>query len=362
MVIAKLMCPGLSLDYIYKNRSRNQKDVKGGDAQMRLLEHKVYSRKSSAMGACNSITTAALYRHQLFDRQITAIGFARTQTQQLDRRCIPELVIFWWLNGAYGCPQKEAFEFRVPSALRRRSRLLFALQGHQPSTVDCFLLVVALVVDSRLVVVWVSGSARLRLDYLLLETRVLLVTVAFEVILWCCCWCFMVVLLWCGVVAILYGPVMAVVMAVMLLSRGCGGARDSGDDGVFVTDLESITELNGGEEEEEEEGECGFCLFMKGGGCKDAFIEWEKCVEEGEKNKEDIVEKCFQATAALKKCMEAHSDYYAPILQAEKVAEDEAVKELEKEKERLNSQGGSEKSGSEEKEETVDGSQQKKES
>ncbi|KAL2559235.1 uncharacterized protein Fot_03974 [Forsythia ovata] len=41
-------------------------------------------------------------------------------------------------------------------------------------------------------------------------------------------------------------------------------------------------------EEEEEEGECGFCLFMKGGGCKDTFIEWEKCIEEGEKNKQDI--------------------------------------------------------------------------
>ncbi|CAA2933643.1 uncharacterized protein LOC111398908 [Olea europaea var. sylvestris] len=125
--------------------------------------------------------------------------------------------------------------------------------------------------------------------------------------------------------------------------------------------VESITGPNGGEEEEEE-GECGFCLFMKGGGCKDTFIEWEKCVEEREKNKEDIVEKCFQATAALKKCMEAHSDYYAPILQAEKVAEEEAVKELEKEKERLNSQGDGEKLGSDEKEETLKGSQQKKES
>ncbi|KAL2546730.1 uncharacterized protein Fot_15963 [Forsythia ovata] len=123
--------------------------------------------------------------------------------------------------------------------------------------------------------------------------------------------------------------------------------------------VETITEPNGGEEEEEEEGECGFCLFMKGGGCKDTFVEWEKCVEEGENNKEDIVEKCFQATAALKKCMEAHSDYYAPILQAEKVAEEEAVKELEKEKERLNNDGDDEKSGS--RGEILDDSQHKKE-
>ncbi|KAI6686403.1 hypothetical protein NL676_032316 [Syzygium grande] len=84
-------------------------------------------------------------------------------------------------------------------------------------------------------------------------------------------------------------------------------------------------------EEEEEEGECGFCLFMKAGGCRDAFVDWEKCIEEAEKSKEDIVDKCYQATAALKKCMEAHPDYYEPILRAEKAAEEEAVKELERE-------------------------------
>ncbi|KAI3452865.1 hypothetical protein Pfo_009528 [Paulownia fortunei] len=116
----------------------------------------------------------------------------------------------------------------------------------------------------------------------------------------------------------------------------------------------------GGEEEEEEEGECGFCLFMKGGGCKDTFTEWEKCVEEGEKNKEDIVEKCFQATAALKKCMEAHSDYYEPLLQAEKAAEEEAVKQLEEEKDRQNNQErGGEESGKKEKDEALDGSEKK---
>ncbi|KAK4358060.1 hypothetical protein RND71_023670 [Anisodus tanguticus] len=98
---------------------------------------------------------------------------------------------------------------------------------------------------------------------------------------------------------------------------------------------EQIGENNtalGDNEEEEEEGECGFCLFMKGGGCKDSFIEWEKCIEEGEKNKEDIVEKCFEVTSALKKCMEVHSDYYASILQAEKAAQDDLEKEKEKEK------------------------------
>ncbi|WKA09730.1 hypothetical protein VitviT2T_027350 [Vitis vinifera] len=93
----------------------------------------------------------------------------------------------------------------------------------------------------------------------------------------------------------------------------------------------SIEEENLGEqtqEEEEEEGECGFCLFMKGGGCKESFIAWEKCIEEGENNKEDIVEKCFEVTAALKKCMEAHSDYYEPVLRAEKAAEEELEREV----------------------------------
>ncbi|EOY13243.1 hypothetical protein QUC31_002228 [Theobroma cacao] len=85
--------------------------------------------------------------------------------------------------------------------------------------------------------------------------------------------------------------------------------------------------------EEEEEGECGFCLFMKAGGCKESFIGWENCIREAEEYKQDIVEKCFEATSALKKCMEAHADYYEPILRAEKKAEEEAVKELEKEKE-----------------------------
>ncbi|XP_061370910.1 uncharacterized protein LOC133313536 [Gastrolobium bilobum] len=85
-------------------------------------------------------------------------------------------------------------------------------------------------------------------------------------------------------------------------------------------------------EEEEEEGECGFCLFMKQGGCRDAFIDWENCVKEAENNKEDLVEKCAKITAELKLCMDAHSDYYEPILRAEKMAEQQAIQELENEK------------------------------
>ncbi|KAF5735255.1 hypothetical protein HS088_TW15G00756 [Tripterygium wilfordii] len=88
----------------------------------------------------------------------------------------------------------------------------------------------------------------------------------------------------------------------------------------------------GAREGEEEEGECGFCLFMKAGGCRDSFVDWENCIDEAERSKEDIVDKCFEVTGALKKCMEAHADYYGPILRAEKAAEEEVKKELEKEK------------------------------
>ncbi|XP_047953271.1 uncharacterized protein LOC125199226 [Salvia hispanica] len=96
-----------------------------------------------------------------------------------------------------------------------------------------------------------------------------------------------------------------------------------------LSDDSTIEGIGGDEggEEEEEEGECGFCLFMKAGGCRETFTDWEKCVEEGEKNKEDIVEKCVQATSALRKCMEAHSDYYAPLLDAEEAV----MKQLEEE-------------------------------
>ena len=95
---------------------------------------------------------------------------------------------------------------------------------------------------------------------------------------------------------------------------------------------EKPEEGGGGDADGEEEGECGFCLFMKGGGCKDSFVAWEECVEAAEKNKEDIVTNCMEVTSMLKKCMDEHSDYYQPILAAEKAAEAEVKKELEAEK------------------------------
>ncbi|KAG9442650.1 hypothetical protein H6P81_018504 [Aristolochia fimbriata] len=81
-------------------------------------------------------------------------------------------------------------------------------------------------------------------------------------------------------------------------------------------------------EGEEEEGECGFCLFMKGGACREVFIAWENCVDEAEKNKENMVEKCFEITGKLKQCMDANADYYDPILRAEKAMEEEAERQV----------------------------------
>mmetsp|Transcript_15610 Transcript_15610/g.44472 ORF Transcript_15610/g.44472 Transcript_15610/m.44472 type:complete len:132 (+) Transcript_15610:91-486(+) len=72
------------------------------------------------------------------------------------------------------------------------------------------------------------------------------------------------------------------------------------------------------EEEEEEEETCGFCIFMKGGGCKEAFEAWSQCVDsERHKDDSDFTETCRSATLALRECMLAHKDYYQPLLDEE---------------------------------------------
>ncbi|VFQ60127.1 unnamed protein product [Cuscuta campestris] len=87
------------------------------------------------------------------------------------------------------------------------------------------------------------------------------------------------------------------------------------------------------EEEEEEEGECGFCVFMKGGDCKDAFTNWQDCIKEVETENTDIVKKCFDETSSLMKCIKEHPDYYGPILRAEKELEKDAKDSQRMEKE-----------------------------
>ena len=67
-------------------------------------------------------------------------------------------------------------------------------------------------------------------------------------------------------------------------------------------------------EAEEEECECGFCLFMKAGGCKDAYVALEECFEAAQKEGADFDERCYEVTANLRKCMDAHAHYYLPVL------------------------------------------------
>ncbi|EOA23010.1 hypothetical protein CARUB_v10003759mg [Capsella rubella] len=57
--------------------------------------------------------------------------------------------------------------------------------------------------------------------------------------------------------------------------------------------------------------------FMKGGPCKEEFSLFQDCVHEAEKKRE-LTGPCYPI---LEKCMEAHSDYYQPILESDKAAE-----------------------------------------
>ena len=112
-------------------------------------------------------------------------------------------------------------------------------------------------------------------------------------------------------------------------------------------------------EAETEKPECGFCVFMKAGGCAEAFEAWSRCVDsareaekkegegeeagEGGTKKEggdgvgapaaaaaaasspseegaadsstpDFAIRCREATMALQRCMEEHRDYYRDFL------------------------------------------------
>jgi hypothetical protein len=49
------------------------------------------------------------------------------------------------------------------------------------------------------------------------------------------------------------------------------------------------------EEEEEEEETCGFCIFMKGGGCKEQFEAWSTCVDTEREADKDFTETCREA-------------------------------------------------------------------
>ena len=94
--------------------------------------------------------------------------------------------------------------------------------------------------------------------------------------------------------------------------------------------------------EEEEKETFEVWEFMKGGSCKESFMAWEVCVEEAKKKKEDIVTKCREVSTTLCECVDAHFDYYGPILIVAKVFEEETKKEMEAEKNKVQEEGISE--------------------
>eukprot|EP00210_Caulerpa_lentillifera_P007149 g6839.t1 len=71
------------------------------------------------------------------------------------------------------------------------------------------------------------------------------------------------------------------------------------------------------EEEEEEEETCGFCKFMKAGGCKKSFVKWMDCVDTEKAKGNAFVETCMTQIQDLRECMLAHEDYYRPMLEEE---------------------------------------------
>ena len=85
-------------------------------------------------------------------------------------------------------------------------------------------------------------------------------------------------------------------------------------------DDEKATRDGDADEEEEEEEECGFCKYMKGGSCKEAFVAWEACVDAAKERGEDFVDVCFETTSALRDCMLLDPDYYGPMVGDEETA------------------------------------------
>eukprot|EP00924_Labyrinthula_sp_SR-Ha-C_P009407 snap_masked-scaffold_2-processed-gene-22.21-mRNA-1 protein AED:1.00 eAED:1.00 QI:0/-1/0/0/-1/1/1/0/102 len=61
------------------------------------------------------------------------------------------------------------------------------------------------------------------------------------------------------------------------------------------------------------ENNCGFCIFMKGGPCRNTFKAWESCVDavkEGEEKDEEFAKRCQDQTINLWNCTKMFPDYY----------------------------------------------------
>mmetsp|Transcript_11849 Transcript_11849/g.21269 ORF Transcript_11849/g.21269 Transcript_11849/m.21269 type:complete len:116 (-) Transcript_11849:57-404(-) len=70
------------------------------------------------------------------------------------------------------------------------------------------------------------------------------------------------------------------------------------------------------EKGEEDKEECGWCKWMKAGGCRAEFQVWLDCVDELHKNDRDDVEACAGIMGPLWECMEKNKDYYQPQLES----------------------------------------------
>ena len=60
---------------------------------------------------------------------------------------------------------------------------------------------------------------------------------------------------------------------------------------------------------------CGFCEFMKGGPCRDVFIQWEICVDKCNDISSDFVDECTTQTIQLKDCIDNNQEYYGVLNQ-----------------------------------------------
>ncbi|XP_056849398.1 uncharacterized protein LOC108827526 [Raphanus sativus] len=93
-----------------------------------------------------------------------------------------------------------------------------------------------------------------------------------------------------------------------------GESRDVDEESKTLTQDSNETT----EKEDEDNEECGFCTYIKGGECKESWIELEKCLAEAKNNDgESNVTKCKEARKMFKTCMYDNPVYYEPAIAAE---------------------------------------------
>ncbi|CAK0780794.1 hypothetical protein CVIRNUC_005177 [Coccomyxa viridis] len=82
------------------------------------------------------------------------------------------------------------------------------------------------------------------------------------------------------------------------------------------TEIRQVVTGQGDEKDPEEEDDetCGFCIFMKAGGCKKEFTDWSKCVDTKRGDGHNFTEECRDPTLNLQQCMEEHRDYYQDFM------------------------------------------------